>query len=90
MRLSEDSHLRSREVFKTSLFKAFSLNFQLGPFTQLSALASFLLLHIHAEWDNVWKSRGGIMVNGVPRPKPEGPQARRVLVAVLPEGLHSP
>ena len=31
-------------------------------------------------WDNVWKSQGGIMVNGVPRevprPKPEGPQRR--------------
>ena len=34
------------------------------------------------------------MVNGVPREvpslKPEGPQAPRVLVEVLPEGLHSP
>ena len=34
------------------------------------------------QWDNVWKSRGGIVVNGVPRevprPKPEGPQAPRV------------
>ena len=34
-------------------------------------------------WDNVWKSRGGIMVNGVPRevpgPKPKGPQAPRGL-----------
>ena len=35
-----------------------------------------------AHWDIVWKSRGGIMVNGVPwevsRPKPEGPQAAMV------------
>ena len=32
------------------------------------------------EWDIIWKSLGGIMVNGVPRevprPKPEGPQRR--------------
>ena len=38
------------------------------------------------------ESRGGIMVNGVhrevPRPKPEGPQAPRVLAAGLSEGLH--
>ena len=31
------------------------------------------------EWDNLWKSQGGIMVNGVPRevqrPKPDGLQA---------------
>ena len=42
----------------------------------------------------MWKSLGGIMLNGVPRevprPKPKGPQARRVLAARLPEGLHSP
>ena len=35
------------------------------------------------------ESRGGIMVNGVPRevprPKPEGPQAPRVLAAGPPE-----
>ena len=46
------------------------------------------------EWNNVWKSQGGIMVNGVPtevpRPKPEEPQAQRVLATVLPGGLHSP
>ena len=33
-------------------------------------------------WENEWKNRGGIMMNGVPcevpRPKPEGPQAPRV------------
>ena len=42
-----------------------------------------VLLHcVAAQWENVLKSRGGIMVNGVPRevprPKPEGPQAQRV------------
>ena len=46
------------------------------------------------DWDYLWKSRGGIMVNGVPRevkrPKPEGPQAPRVLAAGPPEAQHSP
>ena len=47
------------------------------------------------EWDNVWKSQGGIMVNGVPRElprsKPEGSQAPRFFFAAeLSEGLHSP
>ena len=50
--------------------------------------------YVSKEWDNVWKSQGGIMVNGVstevPRPKPEEPHALRVLAAGLPEGLPSP
>ena len=44
-------------------------------------------------WYIIWKSRGGIMVNGVlwevPRPKPEGPQAPRVFAVGPLEALHS-
>ena len=44
--------------------------------------------------DNVWKSRGGIMVNGVPREvlksKPKGRRPQGLLAAGLPKGLHSP
>ena len=41
------------------------------------------LVWLKTYWDNVWKSQGCIMVNGVlmevpTRPKPEGPQAPRV------------
>ena len=46
--------------------------------------------NVEEEWDIIWKSRGGRVVNGVPRevprPKPEGPQAPRVLAAGLPRG----
>ena len=46
------------------------------------------------EWDNLWKSQGGIIVNGVPRvvprPKPKGPRAPRVFSVGLPKGLYSP
>ena len=45
-------------------------------------------------FDNLWKSQGGTMLNGVPREvsraKPDRPQAPMVLAAGLPEGLHSP
>ena len=45
-------------------------------------------------WDIIWKSRGGIMVNGVSREvsrqKPERPKAARVLAVGPPEALHSP
>ena len=57
----------------------------IDPLTITSSLWGCL-----GEWDNVWKSRGGIMVIGlpmeVPRPKPEGPQAPRVLATGLPRG----
>ena len=50
----------------------------------LSELPKWPKLSICQYWDNVWKSRGFIVVNGVPRevprPEPEGPQAPRVFV----------
>ena len=46
------------------------------------------------EWYIIWKSRGGIMVKGVPRevprPNPKGPQVPSVLAMGLPEAFHSP
>ena len=46
--------------------------------------------HYGCSWDLIWKSRGGRVVNGVPRevprPKPAGPQALRDLAAGLPRG----
>ena len=41
-----------------------------------------MLWNFYKDWYNVWKSQGGIRVNGVPkevlRPKPEGLQVLRV------------
>ena len=52
--------------------------------------ASCHTLVCSVQWDNVWKSLGGIMLNGfpreVPRPKPEGPQAPRVSGSVNSRG----
>ena len=45
-------------------------------------------------WYIIWKSLGGIMVNGVPRevprPEPKGPQAPRALAVGPPKAFHLP
>ena len=44
----------------------------------LIAVLYVLAVFVETDWDNLWKSQGGIMVNEVPRevlrPKQEGPQ----------------
>ena len=83
----EFNNLKSNRIRNKSL--APSLSIWQVEFSQKKELIRRL-----QEWDNVWKSRGGIIVNGVPtefpRAKPEEPQVPRVLAAGLPEGLHSP
>ena len=52
-------------------------------------LGEVRLYSVH--WDNVWKSRWCIVVNGVPRevPTPK-PEPRGFVAKELSEGLHSP